>query len=171
MAGWTKLYQERTTTPEQAVRSIKSGQRVFLTGNCSVPQTVMKALVAYAPEVRDVEICQVLTVGDAAYVQPGMEQHLRVNTLFISDNVRAAVNDGRADFTPMFLSEIPGAFRKELPLDGIALRPEVLDILIAHCHRESSTAAPRDRSAPRPSSEPSELAKCPRAALSSGSEC
>ncbi|MBI5563616.1 MAG: acetyl-CoA hydrolase/transferase family protein [Chloroflexi bacterium] len=117
MAGWTKLYQDRTTTPEQAVRSIKSGQRVFLTGNCSVPQTVMKALVDYAPEVRDVEICQVLTVGDAAYVQPGMEQHLRVNTLFISDNVRAAVNAGRADFTPMFLSEIPNAFRNELPID------------------------------------------------------
>ena len=117
MAGWTKLYQDRTTTPEQAVRSIKSGQRVFLTGNCSVPQTVMKALVAYAPQLHNVEICQVLTVGDAAYVQPGMELHLRVNTLFISDNVRAAVNTGRADFTPMFLSEIPGAFRKELPLD------------------------------------------------------
>lgn len=117
MAGWTKLYQDRTTTPEQAVRAIKSGQRVFLTGNCSVPQKVMKALVEYAPEVHDVEIVQVLTIGDAAYVQPGMEQHLRVNTLFISDNVRAAVNDGRADFTPMFLSEIPGAFRKELPLD------------------------------------------------------
>ncbi len=117
MAGWTKLYQERTTTPEQAVRSIKSGQRVFLTGNCSVPQTVMKALVAYAPQLHNVEICQVLTVGDAAYVQPGMELHLRVNTLFISDNVRAAVNAGRADFTPMFLSEIPDAFRKELPID------------------------------------------------------
>ncbi len=117
MAGWTKLYQERTTTPEQAVRAIKSGQRVFLTGNCSVPQKVMKALVDYAPELHDVEIAQVLTIGDAAYVQPGMEKHLRVNTLFISDNVRAAVNDGRADFTPMFLSEIPGAFRKELPLD------------------------------------------------------
>jgi 4-hydroxybutyrate CoA-transferase len=121
MAGWTKLYQERTTTPEQAVRSIKSGQRVFLTGNCSVPQKVMKALVDYAPEVHDVELCQVLTVGDAAYVQPGMEQHLRVNTLFISDNVRAAVNEGRADFTPMFLSEIPGAFKKELPLDVVLI--------------------------------------------------
>ena len=117
MPGWTKLYQDRTTTPEQAVRVIKSGQRVFLTGNCSVPQKVMAALVNYAPEVQAVEIVQVLTIGDAAYVQPGMEQHLRVNTLFISDNVRAAVNAGRADFTPMFLSEIPRVFRKELPVD------------------------------------------------------
>lgn len=117
MAGWTTLYQERTTTPDEAVRAIKSGYRVFLTGNCSVPQQVLAALVAHAPNVHDVEIVQVLTVGDAAYVEPGMQQHLRVNTLFISDNVRAAVNAGRADFTPMFLSEIPSAFKKQLPLD------------------------------------------------------
>ncbi len=117
MASWTKIFQEHTTTPEQAVRAIKTGQRAFLTGNCSVPQKVMKALVEYAPQLHNVEIVQVLTVGDAAYVEPGMELHLRVNTLFISDNVRAAVNAGRADFTPMFLSEIPLAFKKTLPLD------------------------------------------------------
>ena len=117
MAGWTTLYQERTTTPDEAVRAIKSGYRVFLTGNCSVPQKVLAALVAYAPNVHDVEIVQVLTVGNAAYVESGMQPHLRVNTLFISDNVRAAVNAGRADFTPMFLSEIPSSFKKQLPVD------------------------------------------------------
>ncbi len=117
MAAWTAIYTARVTTAEKAVRAIKSGDRVFLTGNCSVPQKVMTALVAYAPQLHHVEIVQVLTVGDAAYVDPGMELHLRVNTLFISDNVRAAVNVGRADFTPMFLSEIPAAFKKELPLD------------------------------------------------------
>ncbi len=117
MAGWTSIFQQRTTTPEEAVRSIEPGQRCFLTGNCSVPQTVMKALVKYAPNLHDVEIVQVLTVGAADYVKPGMEQHLRVNTLFISDNVRPAVNEGRADFTPMFLSEIPKAFKTVLPVD------------------------------------------------------
>jgi len=117
MAGWTSIIQQRTTTAEEAVRSIRPGQRCFLTGNCSVPQTVIKALVDHAPGVHDVEIVQVLTVGAADYVKPGMEGHLRVNTLFISDNVRAAVNEGRADFTPMFLSEIPLAFKKTLPVD------------------------------------------------------
>ena len=117
MAGWTSIIQQRTTTAEEAVRSIRPGQRCFLTGNCSVPQTVIKALVDHAPGVHDVEIVQVLTVGAADYVKPGMEEHLRVNTLFISDNVRAAVNEGRADFTPMFLSEIPLAFKKTLPVD------------------------------------------------------
>src|SRR5512140_3073183 len=117
MAGWNSIFQERTTTPEEAVRSIQPGQRCFLTGNCSVPQKVMKALVDYAPNLHDVEIVQVLTIGNADYVKPGMEEHVRVNTLFISDNVRPAVNDGRADFTPMFLSEIPKAFKTVLPVD------------------------------------------------------
>jgi acetyl-CoA hydrolase len=83
-----------------------------------VPQQVLAALVARAPDLRDVEIVQVLTVGCDAYVAPELAGHLRVNTLFISDNVRAAVNAGRADFTPCFLSEIPQLFASgRLPLD------------------------------------------------------
>ena len=116
--NWLTQYQPRVTTAEEAVKVIGSGRRVFLTGNCSVPQTVLAALVARAPELTDVEITQVLTIGDAPHAAPGLEKHLRINTLFISDNVRTAVNEGRADFTPCFLSEIPGLFRSgTLPLD------------------------------------------------------
>jgi 4-hydroxybutyrate CoA-transferase len=111
-------YESRVTTAEAAVERIQSGMRVFLSGNCSVPQRLLRALVARAPQLRGVEIAQVLTIGPADYVAPGMEAHLRVNTLFISDNVRRAVNEGRADFTPCFLSEIPGLFvRGLLPVD------------------------------------------------------
>jgi 4-hydroxybutyrate CoA-transferase len=119
MSGWMQLYQSKVTTAEQAVRSIRGGMRLFLTGNCSVPQQVMAALVEYAPGFEEpVEIVQVLTIGSADYVAPGMEKYLRVNTTFISANVRKAVNEGRADFTPCFLSEIPGLFRNGiLPLD------------------------------------------------------
>ncbi|HXF83445.1 MAG TPA: acetyl-CoA hydrolase/transferase C-terminal domain-containing protein [bacterium] len=109
----------KIVSAEEAVRLIAPGMRVFLTGNCSVPQTLLGALVRRAPALQDVEIVQVLTVGPAEYVAPGMERHLRVNTLFISDNVRDAVNEGRADFTPCFLSEIPRLFRTgQLPLDA-----------------------------------------------------
>jgi acetyl-CoA hydrolase len=112
------VYKRKTVTPNQAAAAIKSGQRLFLTANCSVPQKVLAALVARAPELSDVEIVQVLTIGDADYVAPEMSGHLRVNTLFISDNVRRAVNEGRADFTPCFLSEIPGLFKNgRLPID------------------------------------------------------
>lgn len=116
--NWQNHYRDRIQTAEQAVLRINSNMRVFLTGNCSVPQKVLEALTARAPQLSNVEIAQVLTVGPADYVAPEMEGHLRVNTLFISENVRAAVNDGRADFTPCFLSEISELFRSgSLPLD------------------------------------------------------
>ena len=115
---WNSIYQSRIVTPEEAARVVQSGQRVFLTGNVSVPQKVLNALVEYAPNLQNVEICQALTVGPADYVKPGMEKHLRVNTLFISPNVRKAVHEGRADFTPVLLSEFPLLFKRGyLPLD------------------------------------------------------
>lgn len=112
MAVWNKLYESRIVTPEEAVAQIKSGQHLFLTGNCSVPQQVLAALVNHAPSLQDVEIYQALTVGPADYVAPEMEGHLRVNTMFISANIRKAVQSGRADFTPVLLSEFPLLFRK-----------------------------------------------------------
>jgi 4-hydroxybutyrate CoA-transferase len=113
-----KLYQSRIVTAEEAVKKIQSGQRVFLTGNCSTPQTVLAALVKHAPSLKDVEICQALSVGPADYVSPEMEGHLRVNTMFISANIRKAVQEGRADFTPVLLSEFPLLFKnKHLPVD------------------------------------------------------
>jgi len=105
-------------TPQEAARAVKSGNRIFLTGNVSVPQKVLAALVEYAPQLEDVEICQALTVGSADYVSPAMEGHLRVNSIFISANIRKAVQEGRADFTPVMLSEFPLLFKRGLlPLD------------------------------------------------------
>lgn len=118
MPNWLELYRSKVVTADRAVESIRSGDRVFLTGNCSVPRTMVEALVRRGPTLENVEICQVLTVGPADYVSPAMAGHLRVNTLFIGDNVRPAVNDGRADFTPCRLSEIPDLFSSgALPLD------------------------------------------------------
>jgi acetyl-CoA hydrolase len=117
--NWFELYRDRLVTADEAMARVQSSTRIFLSGNCSVPRVVLAALRRRAPALRDVEIVQVLTIGPADYVAPDMSGHLRVNTLFISDNVRAAVNDGRADFTPCFLSEIPGLFRSGvLPLDA-----------------------------------------------------
>jgi len=115
---WTSTYKSRVVTPQEAARAIKSGNRIFLTGNVSVPQKVLAALVEYAPQLKNVEICQALTVGSADYVSPAMEGHLRVNSIFISANIRQAVHEGRADFTPVFLSEVPLLFKNgQLPLD------------------------------------------------------
>jgi acetyl-CoA hydrolase len=115
---WHNIYQSKIVSAEEAVRAIKSGNRVFMTGNVSVPKTVLTALVKYAPNLKNVEICQALTIGPADYVDPAMESHLRVNTMFISDNIRKAVHEGRVDFTPVLLSEFPLLFKNGfLPVD------------------------------------------------------
>lgn len=115
---WVEQYHKKIVTADEAVQSINSNQRVFLTGNCSTPRELLQALVQRASELEDVEICQALTVGSADYVSPDMEGHLRVNTMFISNNIRSAVQEGRADFTPVLLSEFPLLFKnRHLPLD------------------------------------------------------
>jgi 4-hydroxybutyrate CoA-transferase len=115
---YNKLYHSRVVAPEEAVKNIQDNQRLFLTGNCSVPQRTLAALVEYAPHLKNVEICQALSVGPADYVDPSLEGHLRVNTMFISANVRKAVHEGRADFTPVLLSEFTLLFKnKILPID------------------------------------------------------
>ena len=118
MTNWQTNYQSRITTAEEAVTVIKSGDRVFLTGNASVPLQLLAALVKRAPELENVEICHPFAICPSDYVSPEMAGHLRVNTMFISANVRKAVNEGRADFTPVMLSEFPLLFKNgHLPLD------------------------------------------------------
>jgi acetyl-CoA hydrolase len=115
---WLSLYEPKKVSADEAVRVIRDGFRIFITGNCSVPQTLLEALDRRAPTLKNLSLIQVLTIGKADYVRPELVPHIRVNSLFISDNIRDAVNDGRADFTPVFLSEIPKLFKSgRLPLD------------------------------------------------------
>jgi 4-hydroxybutyrate CoA-transferase len=115
---WLSEYNSRKVTAAEAIDAIKSGDRIFVTGNCSVPVTIMDALTERLPDFYDLNLIQVLTIGKADYIKPEYISHMRVNSLFISANIREAVNDGRADFTPVFLSEMPGLFKSgRLPVD------------------------------------------------------
>ncbi|MBN1955283.1 MAG: acetyl-CoA hydrolase/transferase family protein, partial [Anaerolineae bacterium] len=115
---WSQIYESKVTTAAEAIQAVKSGDRVFLTGNCSVPKTLLEALVQHAPALENVEICHALTIGSSNYVAPEMEGHVRANSLFIGPNVRKAVQEGRADFTPVLLSEFTLLFSQGyLPLD------------------------------------------------------
>ena len=117
--SWKSIYQSRVVPADEAIKAIHSGNRLFLTGNVSVPKMILAALVRRAPQLQDVEICQALTIGPSDFVAPEMEGHLRINSMFISQNVRKAVQEGRADFTPVLLSEFPLLFKnKVLPLDA-----------------------------------------------------
>jgi len=116
--SWISKYTSRVVTAETAVQHIQSNQRLFLTGNVSVPHKLLEALVDYAPNLENVEIIQALTIGAQDYASPEMTGHLRINTIFVSENVRGAVQAGRADFTPVLLSEFPLLFKHNiLPLD------------------------------------------------------
>ncbi len=114
--SWEKTYHERIVTADEALQVVQSAQRIFMTGNCSMPETLVQALARRAHELTDLELVHVLTFGDAPYMAPDMAGHIRTNVLFIGPNMRRAINEGRADFTPVFLSEIPAFFRRGAPL-------------------------------------------------------
>jgi 4-hydroxybutyrate CoA-transferase len=121
-------WHQRRVSAQEAASKIHSGQRVFLTGNCSTPQRFLEALCARHQELYAVEIVQVLDLGAGNYVTPEMHEHIRINSLFVSPKVRRAVNEGMADFTPVFLSEIPYLFRSgRLVLDVAVIHVSLPD--------------------------------------------
>lgn len=108
----------KISTAEEAVSVIQSGQRVFIHSVAAAPQRLIAAMTARSQELRDVEIVHLHTEGSAPYAAPGMEEHFRINALFVGPNMRKAVEEGRADYIPVFLSEAPLLFRRGiLPLD------------------------------------------------------
>ena len=107
----------------EAVSVIGSGDRVYIHGMAGAPQALVKALAERKNELHDVEIVQLHTEGVAPYAAPDMVGHFRVNALFVGANIRAAVNEGRADFVPVFLSEVPKMFRERIiPLDAVLIQ-------------------------------------------------
>jgi 4-hydroxybutyrate CoA-transferase len=112
------MYPHKNVTAEEAVKIIKSNQRLYLGGGAGVPHRLLDALVGRASELRDVEMVHVLTFGGAPHLAPEHAQSFRHRALFIGENARQAVQQGRADFMPVFLSEIPNLFRNGiLPID------------------------------------------------------
>jgi acyl-CoA hydrolase len=108
----------RTVSAEEAVSVVKSGDRVFIHSVAAAPSRLVAALAARAPELRVVEIVSLHTEGDAPYAAPELAGSFRLNALFVGPNARAAVDEGRADYLPVFLSEVPSLFRSGvLPLD------------------------------------------------------
>lgn len=104
-------WQDKLISADAAAQKVHSGERVFLTGNCSTPQAFLKALLRRHEELCEVEVVQLLGFGPDEYITPDISEHIRINSLFIAPNIRKALNQGLADFTPVFLSEIPGLFR------------------------------------------------------------
>jgi acyl-CoA hydrolase len=110
-------YRSKITTAENAVELVRSGDRIWVQQGCGTPMTLLEALTHCAPRLQNVEICHMLTCGTPSYVRPEYEGHFRHNGLFLGGNVRQAVAEGRADYTPVCLSEIERLFDDVLPID------------------------------------------------------
>ncbi|MBN2371510.1 MAG: acetyl-CoA hydrolase/transferase family protein [Vicinamibacteria bacterium] len=104
---WFETYRRRVTTAADAVSHIRSGHHVWIHAGCSNPEELVRAMVARAGELRDVEVSHLLTFGCADYVEPRYSGSFRHRALFIGANVRQAIHEGRADFVPIHLSEVP----------------------------------------------------------------
>ncbi|MCJ7709925.1 MAG: 4-hydroxybutyrate CoA-transferase [Chloroflexi bacterium] len=110
----------RIVSPEEAVAGIRSGDQVYVQCAAATPSVLLDALVARAPELADVSMVHLHTEGPGPHLAPEMAPHFRHRALFIGPNARAAINEGRADFVPIFLSDVPAVFRTgALPLDAV----------------------------------------------------
>jgi 4-hydroxybutyrate CoA-transferase len=112
------LYTDKLRSATEAVRFIKSGMHIYLGGGAGVPQALERAMVHRADQLENVEVIHVLTFAGGEYMALEYCKSFRHKALFIGNNSRLAVNQGRADYVPVFLSEAPQLFRDgSLPLD------------------------------------------------------
>jgi 4-hydroxybutyrate CoA-transferase len=115
---WMQNYLNKRYDADDAVKAIESGMCVYIHPGCAEPEQLVKAMVRRAPELRDVRVVHILTRGNADYVSPEMQGHFRHIAFFAGSNVRQAINEGRADFVPVFLSEIEALFSSgAVPID------------------------------------------------------
>ena len=123
MMNWREEYRNKCMNAAQALEAVRSGDHVWIQSGCGTPSPLVDALVARAPVLRNVEIVHMKTLGDADYTKPEYEGIFRHRGLFLGDNVREAVVAGRADYTPIFLSEIEGLFLSgALPLEVVLMQ-------------------------------------------------
>jgi acyl-CoA hydrolase/GNAT superfamily N-acetyltransferase len=117
---WQERFADRLVTAEEAVTVVRPGQRVFIGSGAGEPQTLVEAL-SERGDLSDTEIVHILTLGVATYAEPRLGNRFRHNAYFIGPNVRDAIAQGRADYTPIFLSEIPRLFRSGRVVNDAAM--------------------------------------------------
>lgn len=114
---WIEDYKSKLVSAEEAVKSIKSGDKLFTSGNAATPYKILNALANRKDELHNVEVFHLLLMGDDPLSRPDMAGHFRHKSLFVGPADRQAVNEGRADYFPIFLYEIPRLFREQIQLD------------------------------------------------------
>ena len=129
---WKKQYPEKFISTDDIFGNIHAGDRIFISTGCGEPQYLVSRLVAYVeahPKAFfDAEVLQVWTLGVAPYTDEKLRDNFRHNSFFISHHTRDAVNKGKADYTPIFLSDLPSLFRRrQVPVDVALIQTSLPD--------------------------------------------
>jgi acyl-CoA hydrolase len=111
MGNWTERYADKVVSAEAAISKIKAGDRVYIGSACGEPQELVRTLSRMGDRLADTELIHVMTLGVAPYADPRYAASFRANAFFIGSSMRGAVNDARADYTPVFLSQVPALFK------------------------------------------------------------
>src|SRR5690348_13472406 len=141
---WNEATRVNWSTAGEAASVVQSGHRIFVQGACATPTALLQALVERGDELRDVEIVHLHTYGPTAYTGEQWAGHFSLRALFVAENTRAAVNAGRASYTPIFLSDVPALLAR-----GNALAVDVAFIQVSppdahgYCSLGSSVDATR----------------------------
>jgi acyl-CoA hydrolase/RimJ/RimL family protein N-acetyltransferase len=118
LSDWQNRYEEKVRTAERAVSTLRRGDKVFIGSGAAEPQVLVQSLIDTAGRLADTRIMHIMTLGVAPYTEEKFTDQFRHNAFFIGANTRMAVAEGRADYTPVFLSEIPALFRSgQVPID------------------------------------------------------
>ncbi|MDF1539335.1 MAG: GNAT family N-acetyltransferase [Candidatus Thorarchaeota archaeon] len=126
---WTERYKDKVVDATHAIKEIKRGTRILLGTGCGIPHHLAQELANNADRMADNEIVHLLTLGNTPSADPKFQSQFRHNTFFVSDNIRDAVSEGRADYTPAQLSDIPYFFTsRRIPLDVALIQVSPPDI-------------------------------------------
>ncbi len=124
---WMENYRAKVTPAEEAVRVIKNGDKLYTSGNAATPYVILDALANRKDELQGVQVYHLLLMGDDPLSRPEMEGHFRHKSLFVGTADRKAVNEGRADYIPIFLYEIPRVIREQIDLDVAVIHTTLPD--------------------------------------------
>ena len=117
-SDWKEKYRDRIGTARAAMKLIKPGRSIFIGTGCAQPQHLVNALVEHSSHIYDAHIIHLLTMGSAPYVEERFRSRFKMNSFFVADNVRHALDQGVGDYTPIFLSDIPRQFESgRCPID------------------------------------------------------
>ena len=120
--SWQDIYKSRQMSVEEAIKLVKSGDRVLLGHAVGIPTYITDAMVDHKENYKDVEMVQLVPMGNCKFSAPGTEGHFRLNSFFCGGLNKKDIMEGRADFTPCYFNEFPGLFREEVPIDVAILQ-------------------------------------------------